>query len=330
MDHLERRTDAYILDRTQIENLLRSIHQPNDLQSFERIPSGKSNTNYLLRFNGVVKPLVLRLYVRDPMACALEWQLYHMLRNAIPMPEIRYASMGNTPQGLPPFSILSYVEGIPLGDYLSGAHGNPEPLAYEIGAVLANISKYKFHQAGFFNADIQFIHPFTDVIDGYLTYLAQTLFHGVAGEKLGEERARRIWKLYEENTPLLDTIRESAELVHADFGLWNILVKVDNGEAHLSAVLDWEFAHSGTCLLDVGHMLRYRRLLPDRFEERFLEGFTSSGGQLPEGWRRISSLLDLMCLCDMLNTAKSQPAWDREMEDLICATLRDWEDGALS
>ena len=329
MDHLERRTETYSLNFSQIERLLRSIHQPGDLATCELIPSGKCNTNYLLRFKETVKPLVLRLYVRDPLACALEWQLYHMLRNSIPMPEMHFASFESSPQGFPPFSILSYVEGIPLGDYLSRAPEDTELLAFEIGCILADISKYKFHQAGFFTTDIQFIYPFTDVIDGYLTHLAQALFHGVAGEKLGDERVRRIWKLYEENTPLLETVRESAELVHGDFGLWNILVKEEDGKAYVNAVLDWEFAHSGTCLLDIGHMLRYRRLLPGRFENRFIEGFTFSGGQLPEGWRRIASLLDLMCLCDMLNTAKSFPAWDREMDDLIRATLRDWEDGSL-
>ncbi len=329
MDHLERRTEAYSLDFPQIERILRSVHLSGDLAACELIPSGKCNTNYLLRFKGAVKPLVLRLYVRDPLACALEWQLYHMLRNSIPMPAMHYASFESSPQGFPPFSILSYAEGVPLGDYLTGAPENTEPLAFEIGGVLADISKYKFQQAGFFTTDILFIYPFTDVIDGYLTHLAQALFHGVAGEKLGEERVRRIWKLYEENTPLLETVRESTELVHADFGLGNILVKEEDGEAHVTAVLDWEFAHSGTCLLDVGHMLRYKRLLPDRFEERFIEGFASSGGQLPEGWRRIASLLDLMCLCDMLNTEKTFPMWDREMDDLISATLRDWEDGTI-
>lgn len=330
MDHLERRMEAYVLDRSQIEDLLHSIHHAGVLASFELIPSGKCNTNYILRFNGNMPPQILRLYVRDPSACALEWQLYHMLRESVPMPEMHCAVFERSPQGAPPFALLSYAEGVPLADYLAHSSNSPEPLAIEIGSILATISKRRFQCAGFFNTDLIFTYPFTDVVDGYLTHLAETLFHGETGRKLGFEWVRQIWGLYEGSASLLDMIRESAELVHADFGLWNIIVKEDHKGAHVSAVLDWEFAHSGTCLLDVGHLLRYKNLLPDRFESSFISGFTDSGGSLPNGWRRIAALLDLMCLCDMMNSRNPQPAWDRECLDLIRNTLTDWDAGALN
>jgi aminoglycoside phosphotransferase (APT) family kinase protein len=66
-------------------------------------------------------------------------------------------------------------------------------------------------------------------------------------------------------------------LVHNDFGNRNILVRQENGKWGVAAILDWEFAFSGSPLLDVGHFLRYERRGAPLREPHFSQGFVEHG-----------------------------------------------------
>ena len=57
-----------------------------------------------------------------------------------------------------------------------------------------------------------------------------------------------------------------------------------DGRWSVSAVLDWEFAYSGSPLDDVGNMLRFEQ--PPGFAAGFADGFRDGGGDLPLDWRR--------------------------------------------
>jgi aminoglycoside phosphotransferase (APT) family kinase protein len=46
----------------------------------------------------------------------------------------------------------------------------------------------------------------------------------------------------------------------------------------ISAVLDWEFAFSGSPPVDVGNMLRFREEQPDGFAAGFIAGYREAGG----------------------------------------------------
>jgi len=57
--------------------------------------------------------------------------------------------------------------------------------------------------------------------------------------------------------PQLAHLDDAAYLVHGDFGKRNLLVRSIAGQWIVAAVLDWEFAVSGSPLADLGHFLRY-------------------------------------------------------------------------
>jgi aminoglycoside/choline kinase family phosphotransferase len=63
---------------------------------------------------------------------------------------------------------------------------------------------------------------------------------------------------YVNDNVLIVTDTGVRQLVHADFNPKNILVR----GASVAAVLDWEFAFSGTPLFDVGNMLRFAERYP--------------------------------------------------------------------
>jgi aminoglycoside phosphotransferase (APT) family kinase protein len=89
-------------------------------------------------------------------------------------------------------------------------------------------------------------------------------------------------------------------LVHSDYNGKNLLAVARDGRWSISAVLDWEFAYSGSPLGDIGNMLRFRADQPDGFAGAFIAGYRDAGGPLPPRWREISEALDLYALADFL------------------------------
>ncbi|RYG25443.1 hypothetical protein EON82_07050, partial [bacterium] len=73
-------------------------------------------------------------------------------------------------------------------------------------------------------------------------------------------------------------------------------------ETGLTAVLDWEFAHAGTWLSDVGQLLRHPESLPDGFVEAFLDELNA-----PEDTMLLARTLDFVNLVDFLHKEKDQP-----------------------
>jgi aminoglycoside phosphotransferase (APT) family kinase protein len=88
--------------------------------------------------------------------------------------------------------------------------------------------------------------------------------------------------------------------VHAGYNGKNLLAVGSDGRWSISAVLDWEFAFSGSPLTDIGNMLRFRDEHPPGFGDGFIAGYRDAGGELPERWREISEALDLYPLADFL------------------------------
>ena len=100
--------------------------------------------------------------------------------------------------------------------------------------------------------------------------------------------------------PTIFLIKLILRLTHGDYEPANILVHKVSGKWQISAILDWEFAHSGSLLQDIANMLRYSHQLPYFFEEQFLHGLSESGVILPGHWRRTTHLLNLLALLDCL------------------------------
>ena len=89
-------------------------------------------------------------------------------------------------------------------------------------------------------------------------------------------------------------------LVHADFDPANILIDQIDGKWQVVAILDWEFAFSGSMLCDVANMLRYAHKMPKEYQESFLLGLKKNNIDLPEQWKIIIHLLNIVSLLDCL------------------------------
>ena len=114
-----------------------------------------------------------------------------------------------------------------------------------------------------------------------------------------------------------------ARLVHGDFNRRNLLVRRAAGRWSVAAVLDWEFAVSGSPLADLGNFLRYERASRPLVEPHFSAGYRNAGGTLPRDWRRLARLLDLTALCESLTHGQLPDTVTTELVELVRATVED-------
>jgi aminoglycoside phosphotransferase (APT) family kinase protein len=114
---------------------------------------------------------------------------------------------------------------------------------------------------------------------------------------------------------------EQTNLVHGDFCKRNVLVREMNGRWAVVAVLDWEFAVSGTPLGDLANFLRYEPPSRPRAEPSFSNGYLRAGGCLPEDWRRLARLVDLVALCEALTRDSLSGEIAMELAGAVRATV---------
>ena len=88
--------------------------------------------------------------------------------------------------------------------------------------------------------------------------------------------------------------------MHADFDPANILVAKLDGKWKISAILDWEFAYSGSWLNDVANILRYSHQMPETFKTSFLKGLEDNNLKLPKNWQSITNQYTLASLLDSM------------------------------
>jgi Phosphotransferase enzyme family len=98
------------------------------------------------------------------------------------------------------------------------------------------------------------------------SYVLRRYRRGGAG-KIGRLRA-----LAAAADPLVRAVTDARQLVHSDYNGKNLLAVADGGQWSITAVLDWEFAVSGSPLTGVGNMLRFRDAHPPGFADGFVAG----------------------------------------------------------
>ncbi len=318
----ERRSPHIEIDAAALAAMIGAALPSQEVARAEGLSGGLANTNYKVTLAGRDEPLVLRLYTRDPSACARETAIARLVGPRIPVPDVLYADC----TGGAPFALTSWIEGIKLDVLLTGkSEDSIRSSAVAVGAGLAALGDFPFPRAGFFGPDLSIAEPLAGMRDVCLGYVEETLFAKGAAERLGEERARRVWALLDEHAALLDAADGDPQLVHGDYKAQNLLVRQGSQGWELAAALDWEFAFACSPLFDLAILLRYAERLPRAFESGVIAGYTDEGRTLPAEWRRITKLLDLMNLCDFAARAEPGGAMLADVAGLLDATLEGWD-----
>ncbi len=116
-------------------------------------------------------------------------------------------------------------------------------------------------------------------------------------------------------------LEHETQLVHGDFNRRNLIMQCVAGQWRVAAVLDWEFAVSGSPLGDLGNFLRYERTARPLVEPHFSTGYLHGGGTLPENWRTLARLVDLTALCESLTHDELPNTVAIELVELVRATV---------
>lgn len=283
------------------------------------LTAGLRNTNYRLELAGGAAA-VLRLYVADPAACGREAGVLAMMAGRVPAPRVLYYDATSDP----PFALLEWLDGLPLHEVLDGAGG---PAALELAAVcgtaLAGIHSRQFAAPGFLGPEMRVVRR----MPAWAAALLETLA-GPVEERLGPELAARVRETVESNAGRVEAAWSDAVLVHGDYKPWNLLVREEapgsaaapraSGAAparaavawHLAGILDWEFACAGCRLIDFATFLRDEEARPAGYGDAFASAYLAAGGTLPDDWRRLASLVDLLNLMQLLQSGDPQTTAD--------------------
>jgi aminoglycoside phosphotransferase (APT) family kinase protein len=287
----------------------------------EQLVGGLRNTSIRVMLGAGSCPVVLRLYDADPAACAKETSLLTSLASTVPVPELLDAHPAAS-DGLPPLLVLRYVEGIPFRD-LKNTHDVAAiaQAAASIGATLAAIGGHRYPRPGRLEADGRVGAPFVAGPDPFVQFLDQCVAVPAFQARVSSATCARIGAHARAWAPRLRALDDEAHLVHGDFGATNILVRHERGVWQTAAILDWEFALSGSPTFDLGHFLRYERAGRAVREPAFSQGYRDAGGVLPDDWRQLARTVDLTALCELLTRDEVPPDVVAEVVGMVEATL---------
>ena len=249
--------------------------------------------------------------------------LHRLLAQKLPVPRLVFAAPDN------PITGHAYM----LCDWSDGkrlevvAHEQTTAvlarLGRDIGTVLAGIHSVTFAEGGFLDGQLNVV-PFPPGIGGRLPELLETLLGPRGKERLGPELTQALMAFAEREPNLGASWPGPPSLTHGDFGGSNILVCIDELGARVEAVIDWEFAFSGSPVMDLGNLLRPPLGELPGFEDAVAGGYRAAGGVLPEDWRRLTLYNGLADWAAFLGRSRINDALIDDAGRMISRTLESW------
>jgi aminoglycoside phosphotransferase (APT) family kinase protein len=302
-----------------VTEILASVMPGRAVLSMEPLEGGQRNTNLKLRVAGVPGALVLRLYRHEVSLCQKELDLMKWIRDAVPVPEVVYAQ----PDATPPFVLLRYVEGVTFRELRRvGDDSDVAEAAASVGEVLAAIHRHEFPLPGWVEPGPRVGEPLLEGAgaDAGPRFIELCLGSESARARVGKELRARVRKAARRGAEDFAAMGQESRLVHGDFNKRNVIVEHAAGGWRVAAVLDWEFAIASTPLTDFGNFLRYEREGRPAVAPYIEQAYRRAGGSLPQEWRRLSQLVDLIALCELLSRGGLPDDMAREVVELMEAT----------
>ena len=191
-------------------------------------------------------------------------------------------------------------------------------LGHALGTLLSKVHSVQFPGTGALNAHLEISDPHSNLGDTWLAYMREVMHGKRAEERLGSRDCQRVLQLLNDYEEELHALSPTQCLVHSDFNLKNILVQQKEKRWKVTSLLDWEFAHAGSPLVDIGNFYRFEAALPSSLFTGFSEGY---GLNAIANWRELSRVLDLAALCNFLDAPEELPLTQETAIYLIRQTL---------
>lgn len=298
------------LDAAMVSAILREALPEAEVIGFTPLAGGLANTNIEVALAMPPGRVVVRIYQRDPAGARKEVALSGLLQGRVAAPAALHFTPANVATGHP-CAVMRWHPGARLETLEPDA-----ALGAAVGTALAAIHAVGFAEYGFFGADLVVPEPADHGRAGLLAYLRRHVMDGPGAARLGGDLATRLYALVEREGHLLETWLVKPCLAHGDFNGSNILV--DGGR--VSAVLDWEFAFSGSPASDFGNLLR-APLDRAEFSDAVAKAYVGAGGFLPPEWRRVARLADLYSWADFLGRPEPGEALLADAREAVAALV---------
>jgi aminoglycoside phosphotransferase (APT) family kinase protein len=269
---------------------------------------------------------VVRIYAdrgarRGPSAVEVDAAVLRLVRRLLPVPEVLEVRRPDPHAGTPGLLVTTFLPGQLLEKVLPRLDEERLTVVGEhLGRALARLAHVPMLRTGTFaDSDLR-IEPFPaaeDLVSWVDAHASGTALGAWSSADLDGLRA-----VADHAQRLLDRF-DRAVLVHSDFNPKNLLV--DPATLELTGVLDWEFAHAGSPLADLGNLLRFDRApaLVAAVSSTYLHDAGGLDGlSTTEEVLRHARAADLLALVELAGRKGENPVADRA-HDLLRAVARE-------
>jgi Ser/Thr protein kinase RdoA (MazF antagonist) len=292
------------------------------LSNSAALSGGFSTTNLLLEFADGDR-CVLRLSSQHE-GLKMEADLLDYLSHKapeVPVPKVLWRAPEHFPAALGAFA-MTYIEGHLLARIEDGlSTADCRDICEQLASVAARIHRLRFTQSGLLGPGPRVTEPFASYASGTVGFMQSCLDNANLQRRAGADRCQRLHHCLT-HRPDLHEPSVTRQLCHSDFNQKNFLVRRNpNGRHQLTAVLDWEFAFSGSSVIDIGNLLRFEHESPAVESSWFADAYRAAGGHLDKAWREQALFADLLAQCAFLINQEDLPNTFRTAIGVIDHTL---------
>lgn len=312
-----------VLPAAVLERIVRRAFSGGRVIAVEPLIDGLRNANFKLHLDGTAEVFVLRIYEHDPSLCQKEIDVMQLVSGSVPLPGLIHAE----PHGfddLRSFTVMRYIEGMTFLELKRTANADAiAQAAYSAGETLAAIGRFSFPKAGWLAPGPIVTAPLLEGADPMPRFVDLCLASANLERRMPADLRKCVSTLVWSFSQQLRSVKNEARLVHGDFNRRNLLVRPMDGRWSVAAVLDWEFAVSGSPLADLGNFLRYEQASRPVAEPNFSAGHLNAGGKLPPDWQRLARIVELAALCKSLAHEDLSDAVAEELVELVRGIAED-------
>jgi aminoglycoside phosphotransferase (APT) family kinase protein len=279
-----------------------------DLFGLTPLAGGFSGETFLAEAAG--ERTVVRVYGprsearRGAAAAEVDAALLRLVRGLLPVPEVLEVRRPDTAAGTPGLLVTSLLPGVRLDLLLAELDADERrQVGAELGTVLGRLAMMPMPRPGLFvDGDLR-VQPMPA---GGLVDFVGAHRAGTALEQWPKEMYHALLRVADRAEDLLDALDRTC-LVHSDLNPKNLLVDPDT--LVVTGLLDWEFAHAGHPVTDLGNLLRFERepvfaaAVLDRYREHVVDA--------PEDVLDLARAADLFALVDLAARTPENPVTER-------------------
>ena len=231
---------------------------------------------------------------RGPDAPEVDAAVLHLVRGLIPVPDVLETRRGDPDADVPGLLVTSFVPGTRLDLLLPTLDdAGLTTVGTACGDLAGRLACMPMPHPGLLAPAGDGSLAVTPLPDGWQDLEAYAE-ERLAVLSLGAGEAERLLSLARAAQDRLDRVGR-ASLVHSDLNPKNLLV--DPGSLQVTAVLDWEFAHAGSPLTDLGNLLRFER--QPAYRAAVLDGWRRRVPDAPVDLEEAAAAADLWAVLEL-------------------------------